>query len=132
LTQEAAVKPIVELTERVTGEPKLYLDKQDKPNAVLRIFVAAGGCSGLSYGIVVYETSTEDDYVINVNGAKVVVDRSGASFISESTIEHKDEKLMGGSFVVSNLNAVSTCGAASRSRLLRQYPFRICSSSSVS
>jgi len=110
LTQETAVKPIVELTERAAIELKVYLDKQGKSNAALRIFVTAGGCSGLSYGMVVDEKLTEDDFVINVDGAKVVVDRSSAPFIAGSTIDYKAEKLMGGGFVVSNPNAVSTCG----------------------
>ena len=110
MTQETAVKPIVELTERAASELKLYLARQGKPNAALRIFVTAGGCSGLSYGMVVDEKLTEDDYVIDVNGAKVAVDRSSAPFIAGSTIDYKAEKLMGGGFVVSNPNAVSTCG----------------------
>jgi iron-sulfur cluster assembly protein len=110
LTQETAVKPIVELTERAASELKLYLGRQGKPNAALRIFVTAGGCSGLSYGMVVDEKITEDDYVVDVDGAKVIVDRSSAPFIAGSTIDYKAEKLMGGGFVVSNPNAVSTCG----------------------
>ncbi len=110
MTQETAVKPIVELTERAASELKIYLGKQGKPNAALRIFVTAGGCSGLSYGMVVDEKLTEDDYVIDVNGAKVAVDKSSAPFIAGSTIDYKSEKLMGGGFVVSNPNAVSTCG----------------------
>ena len=104
------MKPIVELTERAASELKIYLGKQGKPNAALRIFVTAGGCSGLSYGMVVDEKLTEDDYVIDVNGAKVAVDKSSAPFIAGSTIDYKSEKLMGGGFVVSNPNAVSTCG----------------------
>ena len=110
MTQETAVKPIVELTERAASELKLYLGRQGKPNAALRIFVTAGGCSGLSYGMVVDEKITEDDYVVDVDGAKVIVDRSSAPFIAGSTIDYKAEKLMGGGFVVSNPNAVSTCG----------------------
>jgi iron-sulfur cluster assembly accessory protein len=110
LTQETAVKPIIELTTRAADELKLYLAKQGKPEAALRIFVTAGGCSGLSYGMVVDERLSEDDYVINVNGAKVAVDRSSAPFIAGSTVDYKSEKLMGGGFVVSNPNAVSTCG----------------------
>ena len=110
MTQETAVKPIVELTERAAAELKLYLGRQGKPKAALRIFVTAGGCSGLSYGMVVDEKLTEDDYVIDVDGAKVAVDRSSAPFIAGSTIDYKAEKLMGGGFVVTNPNAVSTCG----------------------
>jgi iron-sulfur cluster assembly accessory protein len=110
LSQGIEIKPIVELTEKAAAELKLYLEKQGKPGAALRIFVTAGGCSGLSYGMVVDEKLTDDDFVIQVDGAKVAVDRSSAPFIAGSTIDYKAEKLMGGGFVVTNPNAVSTCG----------------------
>ncbi len=110
LTQEADIKPIVQLTERAAGELKLYLARQGKPDAALRIFVTAGGCSGLSYGMVVDDKLTGDDFVIDSDGAKVVVDRSSALFIAGSVVDYKAEKLMGGGFVVNNPNAVSTCG----------------------
>jgi len=104
------VKPIVQLTAKAAEELKIYLERQGRPNAALRIFVTAGGCSGLSYGMVVDDRLTEDDYVIDVSGAKVAVDRSSAPFIAGSVIDYKAEKLMGGGFVVNNPNAVSTCG----------------------
>jgi len=110
MTQEAGIKPVVQLTEPAVKELKSYLEKQGKPGAALRIFVTAGGCSGLSYGMVVDEKVTEDDFVIDEGGAKVVIDRSSAPFIAGSVIDYKTEKLMGGGFVVNNPNAVSTCG----------------------
>ena len=110
MTQAADIKPIVQLTEKAASELKTYLAKQGKPSAALRIFVTAGGCSGLSYGMVVDDKVTDDDYSIEMNGARVVVDRSSAPFIAGSVIDYKAEKLMGGGFVVSNPNAVSTCG----------------------
>ena len=110
MDQGIEVKPIVQLTEKASEELKLYLQRQGKPGAGLRIFVTAGGCSGLSYGMVVDEKFSDDDYVIDVNGAKVVVDRSSAPFIAGSVVDYRSEKLMGGGFVVSNPNAVSTCG----------------------
>jgi iron-sulfur cluster assembly protein len=110
MTQASEIKPIVELTESAAHELKSYLEKQGKPGAALRVFVTAGGCSGLSYGMVADDKITDDDYVIEKNGAKVVVDRSSAPFIAGSTIDYRSEKLMGGGFVVDNPNAVSTCG----------------------
>ena len=110
MTQEAPVKPIVELTERASEELRLLLERQGKPEASLRIFVTAGGCSGLSYGMVVDDKVTDDDYVIEVQGGKVIVDRSSAPFIAGSVVDYKAEKLMGGGFVGNNPNAVSTCG----------------------
>jgi len=110
MSQGAEIKPIVQLTPRASDELKLYLERQGKPAAALRIFVTAGGCSGLSYGMVVDEKFSDDDFIIEVGGAKVVVDRSSAPFIAGSTVDYRSEKLMGGGFVVNNPNAVSTCG----------------------
>lgn len=110
MAQETGIKPVVELTESAAKELKAYLEKQGKPNGALRIFVTAGGCSGLSYGMVVDDKLTDDDYVIDTNGAKIAVDRSSAPFIAGSVIDYKSEKLMGGGFVVNNPNATSTCG----------------------
>lgn len=110
MAQGIEVKPVVQLTEQASKELKLYLERQGKPGAALRIFVTAGGCSGLSYGMVVDEKVTEDDFVISEGGARVVVDRSSAPFIAGSVIDYKAEKLMGGGFVVNNPNAVTTCG----------------------
>ena len=110
LSQGTKIKPIVQLTEKATDELKLYLQRQGKPDAALRIFVTAGGCSGLSYGMVVDGKFSDDDYVIDAEGAKVVVDRSSAPFIAGSTVDYRSEKLMGGGFIVNNPNAVSTCG----------------------
>ncbi|MCL4355204.1 MAG: iron-sulfur cluster assembly accessory protein [Nitrososphaerota archaeon] len=110
MSQGTEVKPIVQLTPKAADELKLYLERQGKPGAALRIFITAGGCSGLSYGMVVDDKSSDDDYVIEVGGARVVVDRSSAPFIAGSVVDYRSEKLMGGGFVVDNPNAVSTCG----------------------
>ena len=110
MSQGAEIKPIVQLTPKASVELKAYLEQQGKPSAALRIFVTAGGCSGLSYGMVVDEKFSDDDFVVDVGGAKVVVDRSSAPFIAGSVVDYRSEKLMGGGFVVNNPNAVSTCG----------------------
>ena len=89
MSQGTEIKSIVQLTDKATDELKVYLQKQGKPNAALRIFVTAGGCSGLSYGMVVDEKYSDDDYVIDFGGAKVVVDRSSAPFIAGSTVDYR-------------------------------------------
>ena len=104
------IKPVVDITENAASELKGYLEKQGKPMAGLRVFVSAGGCSGLSYGMVPEDKSSDDDYVIVQHGAKLIVDKSSMPFIAGSVIDFQSDKLMGGGFVVKNPNAVSTCG----------------------
>ena len=43
MSQGTEIKPIVQLTDKAAGELKLYLQRQGKPGAALRIFVTAGG-----------------------------------------------------------------------------------------
>lgn len=104
------INPVVDITEKAASELKVYLAKQGKPTAGLRVFVSAGGCSGLSYGMVPEDKSGEDDYVIVQHDAKLIVDKSSMPFIAGSVIDFQSDKLMGGGFVVKNPNAVSTCG----------------------
>jgi iron-sulfur cluster assembly protein len=108
--QTKTIKPAMEITEKAAAELVSYLAKQGKPDGGLRVFVSAGGCSGLSYGMVPEEKVTEDDYVIVEHGAKLIVDKSSMPFIAGSLIDFESDKLMGGGFVVKNPNAVSTCG----------------------
>ncbi len=105
-----AIKPVVDITESAAVELNAYLAKQGKSGAGLRVFVSAGGCSGLSYGMVPEEKPGEDDYVVLQHGAKLIVDKSSMPFIAGSVIDFQADKLMGGGFVVKNPNAVSTCG----------------------
>ena len=104
------IRPVVDITENAAIELRAYLAKQGKPEAGLRVFVSAGGCSGLSYGMVPEDKSGADDYVIVEHGAKLIVDKSSMPFIAGSVIDFQSDKLMGGGFVVKNPNAVSTCG----------------------
>ena len=110
MSQTKEIRPVVDITEVAAVELKSYLAKQGKPAAGLRVFVSAGGCSGLSYGMVPEDKSTDDDYVIVQYGAKLIVDKSSMPFIAGSVIDFQSDKLMGGGFVVKNPNAISTCG----------------------
>jgi iron-sulfur cluster assembly protein len=56
------------------------------------------------------EKATEEDYVIEQFGAKLIVDKSSMPFIAGSLVDFQSDKLMGGGFVVKNPNAISTCG----------------------
>jgi iron-sulfur cluster assembly protein len=109
-SEAKVIQPVVDITEGAAAELITYLAKQGKPAAGLRVFVSAGGCSGLSYGMVPEDRSSDDDYVILSHGAKLIIDKSSMPFIAGSIIDFQSDKLMGGGFVVKNPNAVSTCG----------------------
>lgn len=80
-----------------------------EPGKVLRIGVDGGGCSGFSYTFGFDEGAAEDDFVIERDGAKVVIDSMSLPFLEGSEIDFTEE-LIGASFKIHNPNAVAACG----------------------
>jgi len=94
---ESAAKRIQELQRQNGGAGKL-----------LRLFVEAGGCSGLEYGMSFDEPKT-DDRQLESQGVRFVVDPTTLEYIDGSTV-HFDDGLHGKGFEVRNPKATSTCG----------------------
>ena len=74
----------------------------------LRVAVEGGGCSGFHYDIALDEPS-EDDFVLEKDGQKVVVDSVSLPFLANATVDFTEE-LIGARFTVENPNATSSCG----------------------
>ena len=75
----------------------------------LRVEVLAGGCSGLQYKFDLTQTQKPDDLVIELGGAKVLVDPVSLDFLAGAELDFKDS-LMGAHFLVKNPNATASCG----------------------
>jgi iron-sulfur cluster assembly protein len=99
---------ILTMTDEAKTQLRSVLERQNKPNGALRVYVAPGGCSGFSYGMSLEEEIDPDDAVVEVDGVKVVVDEFSAQYLSGSLIDYEDS-LMGGGFQVRNPNAVKNC-----------------------
>lgn len=76
--------------------------------ALLRVAVEGGGCSGFQYKIEAADTVNDDDIVFH---DAVVVDEISAQYLKDSTIKFQND-LMSAMFVVDNPNASSSCGCS--------------------
>ena len=103
---------MITITENATKRIKEILEEESNPNNKLRIFVQGGGCSGFQYGFTFDEAKNEDDFDFAYDNIKVVVDSMSMQYLSEATINYKDD-LMGASFVIDNPQAQTTCGCGS-------------------
>jgi iron-sulfur cluster assembly accessory protein len=74
----------------------------------LRVAVEGGGCSGFQYDIKL-DAPTEDDLVLQKDGASVLIDPVSLPFLANAEIDFSDE-LIGARFVVNNPNATASCG----------------------
>jgi len=77
--------------------------------AMLRVAVTGGGCSGFQYSFAIDESRADDDLVIEREGATVLVDPMSLDFLKGAELDFVDD-LIGAAFKVNNPNATSSCG----------------------
>lgn len=88
------------------------LTEENNPALNLRIFVQGGGCSGFQYGFTFDETMNEDDFNLDIDGARLLVDSLSSQYLQGAEIDYT-ESLAGSQFVIKNPNAQTTCGCGS-------------------
>lgn len=99
----------ISITPLAAERAKEILNRYNKPNAAIRVFIKSGGCSGYQYGMAVDERQLEGDTVVEMYGVKLVVDRMSLPLLAGSQVDWV-ENLMGGGFSVHNPQATSSCG----------------------
>lgn len=113
ILSEAKEAMSITLTERAACELKDLMVSQEKAQAALRVWVAGGGCSGLSYGMALDDGEPEsDDQVFSQEGIKVYVDGLSLEYMNGAIVDYVDDA-MGGGFKIENPNATSSCGCGS-------------------
>jgi iron-sulfur cluster insertion protein len=78
-------------------------------DVMFRIAVNGGGCSGYQYDFSFDDAKTDDDIVIERDGARVLIDQASLEFLGGSEVDFIED-LMGSHFEIKNPNAKSSCG----------------------
>lgn len=100
--------PPVTLSDSAVRRIARILEKE--PSATyLRVSVEGGGCSGFQYKYDLVSERDEDDFRIERDGARVVIDQVSLDYMSGSVIDFVDD-LMGQSFQIRNPLATAGCG----------------------
>lgn len=103
---------IISLTDNAAAKVKTLIDEEGKPHLKLRVFVTGGGCSGFQYGFSFEESVSDEDTVVENNGATMLVDPLSYQYLVGSKVDYV-ENLEGARFVVNNPMATTTCGCGS-------------------
>jgi iron-sulfur cluster assembly protein len=104
---------MINLSEKAASEIRTIMEKQGGAFEGIRVFVAGGGCSGLSYGMqIADEPATADDLVFESGGVKVIVDVASHQYLTGASIDF-DDSLQSGGFKINNPNATKSCGCGS-------------------
>ncbi len=86
-----------------------FLTRHNRPEALLRVRVVGGGCSGFQYQLALDDESKDGDRVIEQNGVKMLVDERSLPYLDGTEIDYVED-IMGAGFRFNNPNAVSNCG----------------------
>ncbi len=101
------------ITAKAADKAKaLFKEKGLEGEAALRVFVVGGGCSGYQYGMSVTHKPDEDDFLIEHDGVRLVVDPDSAPLLEGAEIDYVDD-LMKAGFTIFNPNAVKSCACGS-------------------
>ena len=99
---------MITLTENATKHVSALLKEQNAQGKALRVYVEAGGCSGMEYGMA-FDEKKADDAVVQQDGVEVIIDPMSANFLKDSVIDYVDS-LQGSGFQIKNPNVHSSCG----------------------
>ena len=99
----------VVLTESAVRRITMLKAEENAANALLRIAVSGGGCSGFQYGLSFDDQRNEDDFVFERDGVGVVIDEVSLGLLNGAEVDFVED-LMGASFQIRNPNAASSCG----------------------
>src|SRR5690242_4599549 len=104
-----AAKEIVRLTPKAIEMAKQALVKRGTPEAMLRLGVRGGGCSGVSYAIEFAEKARARDHLFDFDGLRVIVDPKSLVYLRGSVLDY-EVQLMQHGFKFQNPNEKSSCG----------------------
>ena len=110
--KESAQQMSITITPEAMVEVKRLISQEKDENLYLRIGVAAGGCSGMSYTMAFDTEKTPSDSEYEFEGVKVLVAEKALVQLNGTILDYKGG-LMGAGFSFSNPNARRSCGCGS-------------------
>ncbi len=96
----------------LTEIKRLIAEEKDPKGLFLRLGVAAGGCSGISYSMSFDDQATQEDREFDFSGVRVIIEEQSLVYLKECTLDYNGGMLSGG-FQFSNPNARRSCGCGS-------------------
>ena len=92
------------------------VDQVEEEILGVRVYVAPGGCSGVSFGMTFADQVGSEDDVLNCRGFDLLVDRASMHYLRGVEIDYLDNGDGAASFVFNNLPSIGggcgTCGSS--------------------
>jgi iron-sulfur cluster assembly protein len=101
---------VVTITPAAAKHMKYLRSKKGDESLGVRVGVKGGGCSGLSYVLMLEPEPRANDLVLDADGVPVFIDPKSARFLEGTTLDYSVKNLLEGGWVFQNPNASRTCG----------------------
>ena len=105
----APSKREIEITEAAASEIAKQRAKRGSPDAMIRIGVRGGGCTGFTYVFEWAEKVRPSDAVFTEHGVSIVVDPKSLVYLGGMQLDFV-RGMMGHGFKFNNPNAKGSCG----------------------
>lgn len=105
---------LVSISDAATVEVQKFMEAEGvtAESGGLRVSVMPGGCSGFKYGLVIEDSSAEDDLILDQGSFKVFVDPFSAQYLGGTLIDYVTS-MQGSGFTFTNPNSTGGCGCGS-------------------
>ena len=103
---------MINLTPNAVKAIQRFIRGSETPVAGLRLMISGGGCSGFQYGMRLEAEKAEDDWELEVDGVKLLVDPMTMPMIDNVTVDFIDTLTHTG-FKFDNPNASAQCSCGS-------------------
>ena len=99
----------IAVTPTASAKIRALAAREGTPEALLRVRVTAGGCSGFRYELSFEDAPTEEDHIVEGSqGVRVLVDPRSAPIVEGSTLDFVDA-MLGGGLKMLNPRATHEC-----------------------
>ena len=99
--------PTITLSQAASDAVKNILSERNLEGYGLRVYVAGGGCCGVSFGMALDNNIRDIDTTFNTDGVMVVVDEVSIDYLRGATIDFVNDPVRGAGFAVDSPNAKS-------------------------
>ncbi len=104
-------QPAITFTNGAVEKLREILEKQGNPDLAVRVRVAGGGCSGMSYQMGLEPPVPQaGDELFETNGVKVLLDVKSKPYVEGAVVDWQGSMLGSGGFKFENPNATGSCG----------------------
>ena len=101
---------MITVTEKALAKARMLIKEENRPeDSFIRVGVAGGGCSGLTYMLEFDNVVNPNDKVFEDKGIKIVCDKKSFLYLVGTELDFTDG-LNGKGFAFNNPNASRTCG----------------------